>query len=205
MRIAWIWSCTTSQVSEYVDRFVRVAADMGPRIIVWPTGEHLAEVIEGFQRASRLPACCGAVDGCHIEIEAPRLNAWDYICYKHRYTIILQACVCCLGLFTHVYCGYPGRANDMRVFRNSGLPEILTEQCLDPNRPQTYIVGDAAYELRVHTLVAYDYASLDEAERLTTAAIDKARVKVENSFARLKNRWRCARARRRARDRAQSA
>jgi len=190
-RVGWIWSVPPSQVSEYLWRFVGVVAELATEMITWPSSEEeRAEVMEEFQRVSRLPFCVGAVDGCHIEIEAPKHHARDYICYKARNTIILLAVCDHNGRFRRVEVGYPGANNDAHVFQKTGMHEFLERECLGV-QPRTHIVGDAAFELREHTLVGFERLTTVIMERLTNAAIDKARVKIVNAFSRLKNRWRC--------------
>ena len=48
------------------------------------------------------PQTVGAIDGCHIEINAPPQNKEDYYNRKQHYSVILQATVDCSLKFQHV-------------------------------------------------------------------------------------------------------
>ena len=54
-----------------------------------------------------IPPTAGAIDGCHIEINAPPQNKEDYYNRKQHYSVILQAIVDCSLKFLHVSVGYP--------------------------------------------------------------------------------------------------
>ena len=180
-----------SQVSDIVNRFVRAVCRLETRHIVWPTGARLREVVDGFESVSWLPGCCGLVDGTHIHILAPADCPSNYNSYKMMYTMVLQAVVDQEGLFTHVFAGCPGACNDRRVMRMSSLPQLLVDTCLvDPASPGKYIIGDNGYSLRPYMLVGHHKDTLNLAERVTNAYIDKTRVGVENAFSRLKGRFR---------------
>lgn len=59
--------------------------------ISFPEGNVLQDVISGFEEKWNFPQCVGAVDGPHIEINAPLENAIDYVNQKGYHSIILQA------------------------------------------------------------------------------------------------------------------
>ena len=62
-------------------------------VIVWPTGEALVTVRDGFLQTWGFPQCGGAVDGTHIPIVAPPQSSADYYNRKGFYSIVLQAVV----------------------------------------------------------------------------------------------------------------
>lgn len=198
-RIAVIWGVSdASVVSNYVRRFVSAISSLESKYIKWPTGDRLQAVMAGFELISGLRGCVGALDGCHVEIQAPSKDEHpgDYNSYKKRYTMILQAVVDCDGLFIHASAGYPGSLGDITVFSRSTLPAKLETACdphgNDPRVPR-FILGDGGYSLRSNVLVGFEYDTSDPAERIFNNCVDTGRVVVENAFGRLKGRWRCAR------------
>lgn len=56
-----------------VQRVVAALNDIAKNVIKWPTGDHLDIVKQKFQRLSNMPDVIGAIDGCNISIEAPKV------------------------------------------------------------------------------------------------------------------------------------
>ena len=77
--------------------------------------------MRGFETAWGFPQCVGAIDGCHIPVQAPALNHTDYYKRKGWYSILLQAVVDSKYRFTNICVGWPGSVHDARVFANSSL------------------------------------------------------------------------------------
>lgn len=191
-RIAMFWGIKGNRnVSLITHRFISALCSIKDTWIVWPNGDRVADVAAGFQEKSGLPGCIGAVDGCHIEILRPQKDSADYICYKQRYSMHLQATCDARGLFTHIACGYPGSMSDKRVFSLSGLPEKLRDTCLVVGAKAQFVVADAGYNHRPHTLVGWDHHAPEQDKIDANKVIDGARVAIENAFGRLKGRWRC--------------
>ena len=96
----------------------------------------------------------GAIDGCHIEINAPPDNHEDYFNRKQHYSVNLQ------GKIMHATVGYPGSIHDAQVLRLNGLYELAeNEQILSgPTRNingteiRPLLAGDSAYPL-THWLI----------------------------------------------------
>ncbi|XP_033102404.1 protein ANTAGONIST OF LIKE HETEROCHROMATIN PROTEIN 1-like [Anneissia japonica] len=89
------------------------------QFIVWPTGNKLDETVNGFLRLYGFPQCAGAIDGSHIQILAPHQYHTDYSNRKGWHSIVLQAVADHNLRFTDVFVGWPGRAHDARILRNS--------------------------------------------------------------------------------------
>ena len=191
-RIGMFWGIKGNRnVSLIVHRFINALIEIKDDVIVWPTGARVAETAAGFEEKSGLPSCIGAVDGCHIEIHRPKKDSADYICYKSRYSMHLQATCDAHGVFTHVACGFPGSMGDKRVFPLSGLPALLKKTCLVDGAAAKFVVADAGYNRRPHTLVGWDHHAPEQDKVDANKVIDGSRVAIENAFGRLKGRWRC--------------
>ena len=95
--------------------------------------------------------------------------------------------------------GWPGSVHDARVFQNSGIFKKGTTGKLFPNWPldmngtnvPIFLIGDAAYPLLPWLMKPFPGTDLDEQTYLFNKALSTARMPVENTFGRLKGRWRC--------------
>ncbi|CAM4623178.1 unnamed protein product [Lepidochelys kempii] len=77
-------------------------------------------IVDDFA-AMGFPNCGGAIDGTHLPILAPEHQAGEYINLKGYFSIVLQTLVDHKGRFTNINVGWPGKVQDARIFRNSGL------------------------------------------------------------------------------------
>ena len=86
-------------------------------LFIWfPYSEdEVQEAMDTFEEEYKFPQIVGAIDGCHMEINAPPENKEDYFNRKQYYSINLQGTVNSRLLFQHVAVGYPGRIHDARV------------------------------------------------------------------------------------------
>ena len=141
----------------------------------------------------------GAIDGCHIEINAPPQNHEDYCNRKQHYSVNLQAIVDADLKFIHATVGYPGSIHDARVLRLSGLYDLAeNEQILggptrDINGTEIgpLIAGDSAYPLTSWLMKPYsDRGRLTVEQRKFNRKFSALRCVVERAFGMLKARWR---------------
>ena len=127
-------------------------------LFIWfPYSEdEVQEAMDTFEEEYKFPQILGAIDGCHIEINAPPENKEDYFNRKQYYSINLQGTVNSRLLFQHVAVGYPGSIHDARVLRLSGIFDLAeNEEILSaPTRMvhggllRPMLVGDSAYPLK---------------------------------------------------------
>ncbi|GFY67024.1 protein ALP1-like [Trichonephila inaurata madagascariensis] len=141
--------------------------------ITFPTQRDLDAIATEFFDRSALPGCCGALDGCHIPIKAPSLNAKDYFCRKQFHSLILQAVVDGNSHFMNINVGWPGSVHDARVFRNSVIFSRYS-----------------AYPLLPWVMKPYGGRLTREMENFNKK-LSCGRVSVEHAFGQLKGRWRC--------------
>ena len=176
-------------------RFIFAVCEMEREEIVWPSApDRISSLQAEFESLKGLPFCFGAIDGAHIEIACPKECSGDYICRKLRYSVQLQAIVDANCNFMSVFAGWPGRSNDARVYHRSGVAALIEASAHDSNGVwRGYVVGDSAYPRSHFLLLGYEYGATNCDERVCSAYIDNARVVVEHSFGRLKNRFRSLR------------
>ena len=71
--------------------------------------------MDEFEESYGIPQIMGAIDGRHIEINAPPDNHEDYFNQKQHYSVNLQGIIDSNLKFIHVTVGYPGSLHDARV------------------------------------------------------------------------------------------
>ena len=167
--------------------------------IKFPTNYDLHQEMHKFGEMKHMPMCFGAVDGSHIPITAPRHGRIAYRNRKGFYSVLLQGCVNFTGMFIDICVGFPGRAHDSRVYRNSSLSTRLESgqpfplymrKVIDGCVVYPYILGDAAYGLHVHLMKGYTGAGLSVEQEWLGFKLSAACMTVERAFGRLKGRWR---------------
>lgn len=101
--------------------------------------------------------------------------------------VTLQAICDANKRFLDVFTGTPSKIHDARVFSMSFISQKLPGLCGD----EYHLLGDSAYPLRQYLITPYrDYGTLTEQQIKFNKRFSATRVKIENSFALLKQRWR---------------
>ena len=177
-----------------------IADKLFAKYVKVPSGDMLKEVVNGFEELWGFPQAAGAIDGTHIPIIRPEESASDYYNRKGFYSIIMQALVDHRGRFMDVYIGWPGKVHDARVLANSTLYTKASSGKLFPPATRRLcgvdvplvILGDPAYPLLPWLMKPYvEHNHTPADQKLFNYRESRARMVVENSFGRLKGRWRC--------------
>ena len=182
--------------------FEQAISNLKDRFIKFPlTIREIRNKMDEFEESYRIPQIMGAIDGCHIEINAPPDNHEDYFNRKQHYSVNLQVIVDSNLKFIHVTVGYPGSIHDARVLRLSGLYDLAeNEQILSgPTRNingtdiRPLLAGDSAYPLTNWLVKPYpDRGRLTPDQRKFNVKFSALRSVVEQAFGTLKARWRIA-------------
>ncbi|XP_066288575.1 uncharacterized protein [Branchiostoma lanceolatum] len=184
-------------VHEVCKALVEVFKD---RCIKLPKGDHLREVVSGFEEELNFPQCAGVIDGTHIPIIAPKEDHCDYFNRKGWHSVILQAVVDHSYRFLNINVGWAGSVHDARVLRNSTLFSMAEDGDLFPNDTRDILgtpvplmlLGDPAYPLLPWLMKGYpESGQLTRDKRHFNYRLSRARIVVECAFGRLKGRWRC--------------
>lgn len=171
-----------------------------PEYVKIPKDDGLKDIVTGFNDCWGFPQAVGAIDGSHIPILKPQESASDYYNRKGYYSIIVQALVDFRGLFLDVYIGWPGKVHDARVFINSSLYNKGNSGTLFPRMLKTMhgvdvplvMLGDPAYPALPWLMKPFpENPHTTSQQKLYNYRQSRARMVVENSFGRLKGRWRC--------------
>ena len=131
------------------------------------TVDEVQDAIDNFEAEYKFPQVIGAIDGSHIEIDAPPENKEDYFNRKQYYSVNLQGIVNAQLLFQHIAVGFPGSIHDARVLRLSGIfdlaenEEILTAptRVIHGTLLRPMLVGDSAYPLKKWLLKPFSNSS----------------------------------------------
>ncbi|MCO5611410.1 hypothetical protein L7F22_065663 [Adiantum nelumboides] len=207
--ICQLFGMGDSTIRKYTDLIIRALTTQEMLVrthLETPSERRLAKIIEDFQDITNLPNMCGAVDGTHIKLaRKPQCDFFpaQYVSRHGFHSILLQGIVDSKKIFWNVVCSAPGGTHDSTVFKGSTIyaqmkrNEVLNTPLLEVSglRVRPYIVGDSAYKPTSFLLKAYKSKGGQDLSQKNVfdRHIAKGRVKVENAFGVLKNRWRILR------------
>ncbi|CAN7942970.1 unnamed protein product [Ixodes hexagonus] len=170
-----------------------------PLYLARPDTAAWLQVAEGFSRSWQFPNCIGAVDGKHVQIQAPAKSGTMYYNYKGTSSIVLLAVVDADYKFVVVDVGAYGKQSDGGVLKQSAFGQLLEQGRLELPKdlllPNTRLpapcvfVGDEAFQLRPDFLRPYPGRMLDDDKRIFNYRLSRARC-AENAFGILVTRWR---------------
>ena len=104
-----------------------------------------------FFQHKGFPGVIGAIDGSHIPIKTPTVDAEQYFNRTKFPSIVLQA-VCDQNLhFLDVFCGWPGSVHDSRVLKNSPLFGKAFENKDELFPSNTHLIGDHELNHKINT------------------------------------------------------
>lgn len=174
---------------------------LSPIYLQVPNEEGWLKICKGFWKEWNFPNCCGAIDGKHVQIQAPPNSGSLYYNYKKTFSIVLMAACDSSYKFTVVDCGAYGSNNDAGVFSRSAFGTALLNGTLnlpqgEANLPgsntQTpcFFVGDEAFQLSTKMMRPYSGQHLEAKKRIFNYRLSRARRIIENTFGILVSRWR---------------
>lgn len=93
-------------------------------------------------------------------------------------------------LFTDVYAGEVGSLHDYSLYKRSELYQKICDHSIE-FFDDNYLIGDLAYKLDTNLMVGFkNNGQLTRRQQNFNIVLNKARVSIENAFAKLKGRFR---------------
>lgn len=178
---------------------------LAPVVLPVPSEEILLKNAENFAKKWSLPNCVGAIDGKHVNIQAPKNSGSSYFNYKKNHSIILFGVCDANYFFNYVDIGAYGSQSDSGVLNQSHFGQKLLNDELNlpsarsmPYAPDNveipfYFVGDEAFPLRTNLMRPYSKSRtgiMPECERIFNYRLSRARRVIENVFGILVARFR---------------
>lgn len=199
--IAWAYQVGLTTVHTIILEVCKVLWEVLSPVYLKPpqsSGEWI-QIAEEYNRVWNFPFCVGALDGKHINIQAPAHSGSLYYNYKHTYSIVLLAACDADYNFTLIDVGAYGSQSDGGVFSESVFGEALragelnlpNDVCLPQGHVVSYtFVADAAFPLQKFIMRPYPGKHLTEKQRIFNYRLSRARRTIENAFGIMVARWR---------------
>jgi hypothetical protein len=193
-----------STVIKYTTLIVDALSDQNKlrgKYIQVPSGTNLKRIIARFKAGTGLDNMCGSIDGSHIKLykkPASKYVPAQYWSRHDMHSILLQGICDYDRVFWSVACRQPGGCHDAAHLRTTQIWEelrggrVLQEPVvrIQGKDIKPYIVGDSAYPLMSFLLKAFNNRATGSPDQnLFDKHLRKGRVKIENAFGILKNRW----------------
>uniref|UniRef100_UPI00358E636F putative nuclease HARBI1 n=1 Tax=Myxine glutinosa TaxID=7769 RepID=UPI00358E636F len=165
------------------------------------TPKRWRQVAEQFGQRWNFHHACGALDGKHIAIKAPKKSGTLFYNYKGFFSIVLLGLVGSEYKFLWVDIGSNGSSSESGIFNGSALKASLetgdirflpAEPLPNDNRDVPYFfIGDDAFALRTLMMKPFGHRNMTVEERIFNYRLSRGRRIVENAFGMLAHRWRC--------------
>lgn len=162
-----------------------------PRYLQYPETYSQWEVLAAeFEREWNFPNCIGALDGKHVQIEAPANSGSAYYNYKNFHSMVLMAICDAKYCFTMVDIGSYGRDNDASIFSESAMRhgfenrifKLPENREIGPFSIPPVLVGDDIFPLKTYLLKPYPGKDLSLEKRIFNYRLSRARRTIENVF-----------------------
>ncbi|KAL4103917.1 hypothetical protein QTP88_019234 [Uroleucon formosanum] len=155
------------------------------------TQEEWLSVGKKYEDLWNFPHCIGAIDGKHVQLQAPIGSGSNFLNYKSTFSIVLMAVVDADYNFLYADVGCQGRISDGGVFRSTSFFKQLEEQKLEIPPAEKLIgrekavpyvfVADEAFPLKENIPYPGSHEN-GSAKRIFNYRLSRARRVVENVF-----------------------
>lgn len=157
-----------------------------------PTEDVLKKSAVEYEKFWNFPNCVAAIDGKHMQIQAPPNSGSLFFNYKKTFSIVLLAMVDPNYRFIAVDVGSYGKNSDGGIFFDSCIGKALESNTfnmpadrplIEGTEPMPYvIVGDEAFPAKKYLLRPFPGRNLSEDKRVFNYRLSRARRVVENTF-----------------------
>lgn len=156
-----------------------------------------------FEDRWNFPHCLGAIDGKHINIQAPANSGSIYFNYKKTFSVVLLAVCDAKYRFTLCHIGEAGRKSDGGIYCKSNLGRAIDNNLLNLPGPKAFFhyrndiefpyvfVADEGFAMKCNMLRPYSRNNIfNIAEIIFNYRLSRARRIIENTFGILASRFR---------------
>nr|CAI5859287.1 unnamed protein product [Callosobruchus analis] len=200
--LAWNFHIGHTTVHQIIHDTCQAIWDhLSPQYLTTPAREEeWLQIAHKYEEKWNFPHCLGALDGKHINIQAPAGSGSLYYNYKRSFSIVLLATCDATYRFTMVDIGAYGSQSDGGIFKNSIFGQRLEKD--DLNIPKEtklphsnvlvpyFFVTDEAFPLKQFIMRPYPGKNLTVQQKVFNYRLSRARQTIENSFGILVARWR---------------
>jgi hypothetical protein len=182
---AILMGCSKSEISKGVSEVTSILSKLAKSTINFAklTRPQLEEIAEGFEDINGFPNVLGAVDGCLVKIQRPA-DYEGWYCRK-GFTAMNMQCICDHNMRILSYSIMSGCHNDKMLWQHSNIGRDASMLI-----PKGYhLIGDSGYTLQPWLLIPYTDFD-DVLRRKYNYKLSSTRMKIENCYGLLKNRWR---------------
>ncbi|XP_039304377.1 uncharacterized protein LOC120357603 [Solenopsis invicta] len=169
-----------------------------------PTLDEWKNISTGFWQPWNFPNTIGAMDGKHIQIQAPPKSGSLYFNYKKTFSLVLMAICDHEYKFTVVDVGAFGSDCDAGVLSKSVFGKALYNRTLNISHETRklpgcdielpyFVVDDEAFQLHKNVMRPYSSRYLSDNKSIFNYRLSRARRTIENAFGILVSRWRILR------------
>ncbi|CAH0731365.1 unnamed protein product, partial [Brenthis ino] len=161
------------------------------KFIKFPNTPAARELIkQNFYNKYGIPGVIGCIDGCHFKIVKPNKKEEHlFYCRKHYHSLNVQMVADEKCHILAINPKFGGASHDAFVWENSQLNTYM--QTLHRNGESVWLLGDSGYPQRPWLMTPYNNPAPGSAGETFNKLHSRARITIENTFGRLKNRWRC--------------
>lgn len=200
--LAWNFEIGHTTVHKIIHETCEAIWDiLNPQYLKSPeTEQDWLNIVTGFEKKWNIPHCLGALDGKHVNIQAPAKSGSIFYNYKKTFSIVLLAACDYRYRFTMVDIGAYGSQSDGGIFKHSIFGQRLENnefnvpsKAMLPGTNQEmpyFLVADEAFPLKHYIMRPYPGKNLSQTKKIFNYRLSRARQMIENSFGILVARWR---------------
>ena len=178
----------TSDCSRIISYTIKHVYLLTTDIMAWDTERLTPEVLEKYAGAvaeagAPVKNCFGFIDGTVRGTARPmKRQRVVYNGHKRKHALKYQSITAPDGLCIHLHGPQPGTRHDARMYRESGLPQILEECAYDTQGNSLCLYGDPAYGHSQNLIAPFGGASLSREKEMFNRRMSRVRVSVEWTF-----------------------
>lgn len=200
--VSWSFLVGKSTASNIIrETCLAIWETLSPIYIPTPTTEDFESIARDFYDRWNFPNCCGAMDGKHVTIQAPKKSGSEYFNYKKTFSIVLMAVCDADYKFILLDIGAVGSRSDGGVFSESDFGRALKSGHLKlpaekvlPNSDTLhphFLVADEAFPLQTYIMKPFPGNQMNNVGcKIFNYRLSRARRTIENAFGILVSRWR---------------